>query len=169
MSFNFGDIEKKTVIFCFRLRQKKRRATKKNAYSYRENCCAPRIACCTARNQVRSGCCAKQLFWPNVAPAQQRSSATANKCPGLYVIINLHTSLCHKVLMRDRSYLDNEVADSAAIRFAEKLLIRWYSLKKKKNPSRTRLIICRSKIGNFGWIFGILWEFFWEFILFSTF
>ena len=34
--------------------------------------------------------------------------------------------------MGDRSYLDNEVADSAAIRFAEKLLKRWYLFKKKK-------------------------------------
>ena len=29
-----------------------------------EKCCAPKTACCAARNQPRGGCCAKRLFGP---------------------------------------------------------------------------------------------------------
>ena len=42
---------------------------------------ATRFAAAVAQNSY---------FDPNVAPAQQRSSATANKCPGLYAVINLN-------------------------------------------------------------------------------
>ena len=115
MSFNFGDIEKKTVIFCFRLRQKKRRATKKTPTRTAKTVARQELPVALRATRFAAAVAQNSYFGPNVAPAQQRSSATANKCPGLYVIINLHTSLCHKVLMRDRSYLDNEVADSAAI------------------------------------------------------
>ena len=55
----YGELEKK------RLKKrtppaKKKAATKKIARV--EKCCAPKIACCAARNHPRGGCCAKRLF-----------------------------------------------------------------------------------------------------------
>ena len=69
--------------------------------------------------------------------------------------------------MGDRSYLANGVAHSAIPMFAEKLLIRWYSLKKKK----IRVV----PFGNmwvenweFRWDFRDIMRTFLEFMLFST-